>query len=151
MKVTTEVVANHNRCHAVTVQYFEVLRHMQVSQDLVDVQECLFIPLLMSKFDAAKALRWRESLTRYLRKRELAGGFDALERIRNQYEGSDLPTGTYADETIEEMDGELRLSFRISRPADKNNDFDPAAWSVISILTNRPQDYWYNMYLREAV
>src|SRR5436190_8705342 len=47
---TTETVANHNHCHAITIQHFEVLRHFQVSQELVDVQECLFVPLLMSRF-----------------------------------------------------------------------------------------------------
>jgi hypothetical protein len=28
--ITTEVVANHNHCHAVTIQYFEVLRHYAI-------------------------------------------------------------------------------------------------------------------------
>ena len=44
-RVTTEVVANHNHCHAMTVQYFEVLRHLKVVHRLADVRECLFVPL----------------------------------------------------------------------------------------------------------
>ena len=63
MRVTTEVVHNHNHCHAMTIEYFEVLRHFQISQELVDVQECLFVPLLMGSFDSAKALRWRRAHT----------------------------------------------------------------------------------------
>ena len=37
-RVTTEVVANHNHCHALTMQYFEVLRHLKVVHELSDVQ-----------------------------------------------------------------------------------------------------------------
>jgi hypothetical protein len=93
MRVQSEVVANHNHCHAITIEYFEVLRHFQVFQELVDVQECLFIPLLMSRFDSMKALRWRETLARVLRNRSLRRGFDSIERILNNYEGSDFPEG----------------------------------------------------------
>ena len=59
---TTESVANYNHCHAITIQYFEVLRHLLVRQRLVDVQECLFVPMLMSWFTRDKALRWRNTL-----------------------------------------------------------------------------------------
>ena len=62
MRVQTDVVANHNHCHAITMEYFEVLRHFQVSVELADVQECLFVPLAISPFTPAKALRWRGSL-----------------------------------------------------------------------------------------
>ena len=33
--VTSEVVANHNHCHALTMMYFEVLRHYAIFQELV--------------------------------------------------------------------------------------------------------------------
>ncbi len=121
VRVQTEVVANHNHCHAMTVEYFEVLRHFLVEHDLVDVQECLFVPLLMAAFDADKALRWREALGRRLRDRRLVEGFDALERVRNNFVGSDLPMGRYADERIETLEGELTVTFRLPRPADKPN------------------------------
>ena len=74
MRATTEVVANHNHCHAMTIQYFEVLRHLRVTHELADVQECLFVPLPMTPFDRAKALRWRQSLETYLQRPELAAG-----------------------------------------------------------------------------
>ena len=61
-RVTTEVIANHNHCHALTIQYFEVLRHFQVLEELAEVRECLFVPFLMSPFHDAKVLRWREAL-----------------------------------------------------------------------------------------
>ena len=65
-RVTTEVIANHNHCHASTIQYFEVLRHFQVLEELAEVRECLFVPFLMTRFQDLKILRWRDALTRNL-------------------------------------------------------------------------------------
>ena len=150
MNVQTEVVANHNHCHAMTVEYFEVLRHLQVAQEIADVQECLFVPLLMSRFDPTKALRWREPLSRFMRNRTLVGGFAALERIANDYEGSDLPTGRYSEETIEDLDGELRISFQMSRPPDKQDgSLEPASWPAyvpwLTVLGLSPETL-FNQY-----
>ena len=65
VRATTEVVANHNHCHALTIQYFEVLRHLKVEHKLTDVQEGLFVPLPITQFDRGKALRWRQAAQRY--------------------------------------------------------------------------------------
>lgn len=116
--VETEVVANYNHCHTLTIQYFEVLRHLKLNHRLSSVQECLFIPLLMSTFDYQKILRWREILERYVRDRKLRKGFDAIERIENDYEGSDLPLGTFAQENIEFLEGSLMIQFDIPSPTD---------------------------------
>ncbi len=61
-RAQTEVIANYNHCHSLTIQYFEVLRHLQVTQELAAVQECLFVPFSISPFTADKALRWRRPL-----------------------------------------------------------------------------------------
>lgn len=146
---TTETVANYNHCHAITIQYFEVLRHLLVRQRLVDVQECLFVPLLMSRFDRAKALRWRNTLRSVVPAR-LRAGFDALERIQNNYVGSDLPIGTYADQTLENVDGHLYLRFELARPKDTDaDDFDPNAWIFLSRLfpVISPADF-YKQFLK---
>src|SRR5690606_8083722 len=45
VQATAESVANYNHCHAITIQYFEVLRHFSVRNRLAGVQECLFVPL----------------------------------------------------------------------------------------------------------
>ena len=152
MRVTTEVVHNHNHCHAMTIEYFEVLRHFQISQELVDVQECLFVPLLMGSFDSAKALRWRRALRTYLQDRSLSGGFDAMERIAMNYAGSDLPTGRYADETIEDLEGELRISFVIPRPQDDTDDnFVMTNWDPFRpFLWDNPLAI-FNQYLVQAI
>jgi hypothetical protein len=132
MKVQTEVVTNHNHCHAITMEYFQVLRHLLVSQELSDVQECLFVPLLISKFDLPKILRWNQSLRIFLRDRTLTKGFDAVERIQNHYEGSDLPLGRYSEDTIEDIDGELRILMNIARPKDyEDGSFYEDMWSAL--------------------
>src|SRR5437868_2465859 len=103
LRATTEVIANHNHCHAMTVQYFEVLRHLKLVHELADVQECLFVPLPMRGFDLAKALRWRESLQTYLKRNELAAGFEAARRVKTNWLQSDSPLDRYADETIKSL------------------------------------------------
>ncbi len=138
---TTETVANYNHCHAITVQYFEVLRHLLVRQRLVDVQECLFVPLLMSWFTQDKALRWRNTLVSTV-PRPLQGGFGALDRIANNYVGSDLPTGRYAEEQLEIVEGELQLRFQLARPRDQGDNFDAAAWSpLLKLFGFNPADF----------
>ncbi|HET7809698.1 MAG TPA: hypothetical protein VFL16_03925, partial [Steroidobacteraceae bacterium] len=69
LTVTSEVVANYNHCHAMTVEYFEVLEHFRVDIELAAVSECLFVPLQMTRWDDLKALRWRDTLQTYLRDR----------------------------------------------------------------------------------
>lgn len=135
VRVETEVVANHNHCHAITIQWFEVLRHLLVRTNLTTVRECLFVPLLMSRFDSHKALRHRAALTRFLRARRLAPAFEAVERIVNNYSGSDLPTGAFAEEALEAVDGFLRLRIRIARPRDgADGAFDATGWQGIEAL-----------------
>jgi Papain-like cysteine protease AvrRpt2 len=137
-KVQTEVVANHNHCHAITIEYFEVLRHYAIESKLSHVQECLFIPLLITQFDVAKVVRWRNILQDYLKlppprglssifgAHPLIRGLDACERINSRYEGSDFPMGMYAEEVVESVSGELWIRFQLNRPQDAD-DSDPNA------------------------
>jgi len=115
-RVTTEVVANHNHCHALTIQYFEVLRHLRVAHELADVRECLFVPLPISPFTAPKTLRWRQSLETYLRRPELAPAFDATRRVETAWSEVDYPVGRYADEQLTEISGEIELTILIPLP-----------------------------------
>jgi pimeloyl-ACP methyl ester carboxylesterase len=121
-RVETEVIANHNHCHALTMQYFEVLRHFQVLEELAEVRECLFVPFLMTRFHDTKVLRWREAIVRNCLKRRLLPAFDAIERIQLNYVGSDLPLGMFAEEPLESLDGDLRVNITIARPRDPKTD-----------------------------
>ena len=156
MTVESDVVTNHNHCHAITMEYFEVLRHMVVTEELVDVQECLFIPLMLSAFDSGKTLRWRTTLEPNLLVRNLAPGFAAIDRMANAYLGSDLPNGRYADETMESVAGELTISFYLSRPKDQLEKdaevgaYEPSAWRFFGPwFLPWTSDYFFRNYLRD--
>ena len=94
VRAQTEVVANYNHCHSLTVEYFEVLRHLQVTQELAAVQECLFVPFSISPFTADKALRWRDQLRRALRRPALAPGVRVARTRGGELGRGRLPAGT---------------------------------------------------------
>lgn len=142
MGVQTEVIANHNHCHAITMEYFEVLRHFAVEQKLMDVQECLFVPMEMTPFTYQKILRWKEELSKAISNPYLKEGFGALERIKSKYMVQGVGSvQQLADERIKEMFGTVSLSININRPADIIDQANPdgqlngLAWQLISRLT----------------
>lgn len=49
-EITTKVIANHNHCHALTMQYWEVLRHFSVNTKIDDAQLVCFVPLDIIQF-----------------------------------------------------------------------------------------------------
>lgn len=118
LRAESEVIANYNRCHAVTMEYFEVLRHFLITHELSSVQECLFLPLPITQFNRGKALRWQEPLSDFLKDRRLRGGFGALERIADNWVGWDFPVSRYSEDAPESLEGELRISFLLPRPRD---------------------------------
>jgi hypothetical protein len=140
VSVTSEVVANYNHCHALTVEYFEVLKHYRVDQELASVNECLFVPLHMTRFNDMKALRWRDTLQVYLRDRSLRGGFNAIERIVTGYADTDLPPGRYADVAVREVFGEFRIELDIARPRPQREDED------IQAYLDSNWNFWENLF-----
>ncbi|MCX7068258.1 MAG: hypothetical protein NTW85_11270 [Methylococcales bacterium] len=130
----TEVVANHNHCHPLTMMYFEVLRHYAVFQELASVEECVFVPLLMTHFTADNICKWRDVLARHLLsmpsntylaafRNGIRGGahpllkaFDANDRIRTNYVNVDFPKTTYDDEVISYISGDMTIRVNLPRP-----------------------------------
>ena len=135
--VTAEVIANHNHCHSLTMMYFEVLRHYAIYQELIHVEECLFIPLLMTDFTRENVFKWRDVLADNLlpmssetylqpfaaiktaRQHPLLRGFDAIERIKTNYENVDFPPGAYDDEVMNFITGEIDIYTNLPRPKSK--------------------------------
>ena len=126
---TTEVVANHNHCHSLTMLYFEVLRHYAVFQELVQVEECIFVPLVMTNFSMENIHKWRDVLAANLLYRPsntylplfrnanpLLKGFDANDRVLTNWANVDFPTNRYCDETITEITGQINFRVSIPRP-----------------------------------
>ncbi len=122
VRAQTEAIANYNHCHALTIEYFEVLRHLQVSQEIAHVQECLFIPLKITPFTIEKALAWRTPLQQGLRARRYLPYFDALERVATDWENADFPLARYADDLVTHIDGEFRVRLTLPRPLDNDSD-----------------------------
>lgn len=123
-EVSSESVANYNHCHALTIQYYEVLRHFKVRQRFADAREVVFVPLLMTSFDARKAVRWREPLERALLDRSLADGFEATLRVLHQWQDAGFPAGTFASENIVSAAGVLDIRFVLQRPLDEIVEVD---------------------------
>ncbi|GAA0528078.1 hypothetical protein FHS83_002262 [Rhizomicrobium palustre] len=154
-RAETEVVANHNHCHALTIEYFEVLRHFRVSEELAYVSECIFVPLPMLPFDQPKVRRWRACLAELLRRPELAKGFDAIERIATNWDGWDYPEHRFSEEAPEELDGELRITFVIPRPHDGDDGayqidrwswLSPLLWQAPFSVFNEMADHVNNLF-----
>jgi hypothetical protein len=130
VQATTEVLVNYNHCHSMTVEYFEVLRHLQVSQELHMAEECLFVPMAITPFSQSKALRWRDQLEPRVRRPALRGTFAALDRVARGWADSDTPFGRYADEAVVDISGDLTLRMSLPRPRDTgSNLFDAGAWT----------------------
>ena len=146
VSVQTEVVKNNNHCHAITIEYFEVLRHYAIEQNLVDVQECLFVPLPMSLFDHAKILRWKNTLRRSVYGTKLQRGFDAIERISNNYADSDFPDGSFADEQIAVFNGNLSISFELKRPYIST--IDEQTKTVTETVELKEWFLWYPLVMK---
>lgn len=113
-KIVTETVANRNACHALTIQYFEVLRHYKVDFELASVRECLYIPLPLDCFDRNKINRWRSSIERGLIDTAHVAGIRALERNEQGYP---YPKGQFADGNLERIDGEISFQLEFRLPA----------------------------------
>jgi hypothetical protein len=133
--VTSEVVANHNHCHALTMMYFEVLRHYAIFQELSSVEECIFVPFLLTRFTTENIAKWRDVLAPALlpmpsdtylqpfvgwagasRQHPLIKAFDADQRIRTSYANVDFPAGSYDEERIQYIKGNVRVRVNLPRP-----------------------------------
>ena len=135
--VTAETVANHNHCHSLTMMYFEVLRHYAIFQEISHVEECVFVPLLMTDFSTENIHKWKDVIAprllpipsntylqpfRFLfRQHPLMKAFDANERIKTNYSRVEYPAvgETYADGLITNIKGQITLRIYLKRPKSK--------------------------------
>lgn len=126
VQATAESVANYNHCHAITIQYFEVLRHFMVRTRLAGVQECLFVPLQIAPFDIEKCLRWRNALESHIYRPELRAAFDAVARVKqekespfeNYYDSIGFPRNNFAEQEVKSFTGDLYMEFTFFNTMD---------------------------------
>jgi hypothetical protein len=79
--IQTRRVANHNHCHALTIQYYEVLRHFRLRTEFLRDRKAVLIPFVPIGFTRNAALRFRSILEQVLLDLRLPGCFDALVRL----------------------------------------------------------------------
>lgn len=78
----TRKVANHNHCHALTIQYYEVLRHYRIRTEFSGRRKALLVPFQPFVFSRELALKFRSLLEVALMDDALRGGFDAILRLK---------------------------------------------------------------------
>jgi hypothetical protein len=113
--VQTRIVRNHNHSHALTVLYYEVVRHYLVRSLRRRVQPAIFIKYPTLTFDEATAYKYRHLLTGQLRAQHLINYFDALiesltasnndvEYFNNASISDFVVTVTASDDSIDNLD-----------------------------------------------
>jgi hypothetical protein len=93
----TRRVANHNHCHALTIEYYEVLRHYLMRTAFDGRRPAILIPFEPFDFTPALALRYRTLLAPNLLDASLAANFDAVLRYNL---GSDLYSQNQTKDSI---------------------------------------------------
>jgi hypothetical protein len=64
--VSTRVLRNHNHCHTITFQYFEVLRQYRISTKPISIRPIVLVPFSPSQFTANEVLQYGYILRRGL-------------------------------------------------------------------------------------
>jgi hypothetical protein len=77
----TRTVTNHNHCHALSIEYHEVLQHLRVETRYESRRWAVLIPYKLLAFDWRLALRYRTILQAVLLDSSLAECFDAIVRL----------------------------------------------------------------------
>lgn len=101
-RLQTRRVANHNHCHALTIQYYEVLRHYRMSTKFSGRREAVLIPFEPFPFNIGKdswtiALRFRTVLEQTLLDPSLGKCFEALIRLHLASSVYDAPISQTSD------------------------------------------------------
>lgn len=114
----SEVLRNINFCHALSVVYYEILRHIRVDTAFSGVRECLFVPFSITPFNVDKALKWREQLRNGMLDRTLRWALDRLDEVASAWAGSDVPPGPRSRHPINHVTGSLYVQLSIERPRE---------------------------------
>jgi hypothetical protein len=89
---TTRVLRNHNHCHTVTFQYYEVLRQFRITTQAVSAQPVLFVPFEATQFGLNEVLQYG-----YILRRGLID--TTLQPVFDEYLGVTPPPGTTTTST----------------------------------------------------
>ncbi|KAK6527387.1 hypothetical protein TWF281_010567 [Arthrobotrys megalospora] len=115
----TTVISNHNHCHAITILHYEVLRHFAVYQEAINAAK--WADALCTRLLPLHANTYRNPNIFYGsgRRHPLYPAFDAVERVRTNWELVDWPNGPYCKEQVIWAQGEYTASVNIPRPVTR--------------------------------
>ena len=136
---STEVVRNQNYGHALTVIYYQILRHLKIETAVVGVRECLFVPFPIRPFTIPRAYRWRDIIRKGLRDQRMATAIEYLKDVVTNFASSEVPPGRRSDQPIKYIFGSLFLQLAIDRPKDKDDgSFEAVNWAVLHSFLGAP-------------
>ncbi|WP_460070494.1 hypothetical protein [Streptomyces sp. YKOK-I1] len=132
---TTEIIRNPNYGHALTVIYYQILRHLKITTELAGVRECLFVPFAIRPFDVQRAYRWRESIQKNIRAPRYARALRYLKDVATGFSTSSIAPGPRAGQQLTFVRGSIYVKLAVERPRDgADGAFDSAAWQVAQPL-----------------
>lgn len=106
--IETRTIVNYNHSHALTILYYEILRHFRIATSFVSRRPALLVKMKMDWFEGNEAemnvREHRASLQAALLDSSLGDAFDALERIENQRQVESVnnkPSTTEPPPTVE--------------------------------------------------
>jgi outer membrane protein OmpA-like peptidoglycan-associated protein len=115
---TSEVVQNINYTRALTIVYYEILRHMRIDTEIGSVTECVFVPMPIKEWSDARISRHRKTLARYARGWLERSVFRYLDDIQTNFEFSEIPAGIQADQPLNQLSGSLTLTMGVNMPVN---------------------------------
>lgn len=118
----SETLRNVNYCHALSVIYYEILRHLRVDTEFAGVRECLFVPFSVTPFDLDKALKWRDKLRHGMIDRSLRWALDRLDEVASAWADSDIPPGPRMQHPVDYISGSIYIQLSVDRPREQNED-----------------------------
>jgi hypothetical protein len=118
----SETLRNVNYCHALSVIYYEILRHLRVDTAFAGVRECLFVPFSVTPFDLDKALKWRDKLRHGMLDASLRWALDRLDEVASAWADSDIPPGRRMHHPVNYVSGSIYIQLSVDRPRDQGED-----------------------------
>jgi hypothetical protein len=115
----SETLRNVNYCHALSVIYYEILRHLRVDTAFAGVRECLFVPFSVTPFDLDKALKWRDKLRHGMLDASLRWALDRLDEVASAWADSDIPSGRRMHHPVNYVSGSIYIQLSVDRPRDQ--------------------------------
>ena len=117
----SEVVQNINYTRALTIVYYEILRHLRVDTEIGAVSECVFVPMPVRPFNDSRISRYRKVLARFARGWLERSVLRYLDDIQTDFAGSEIPEGEQWDQPLTRLSGSLTMTMGINMPVHGEN------------------------------